>query len=79
MSGLALGTWGSVQAVAAGSAIAFGGILRDTSAHISGSQTSGYDAVYMLEIFLLFVTLIALGPLVRGQEETSTSLRPIKT
>ncbi len=62
MSGLALGTWGSVQAVAAGSAIAFGGILRD---FVGGSDASGYDAVYMLEIALLFITLIALGPLVR--------------
>jgi BCD family chlorophyll transporter-like MFS transporter len=62
MSGLALGTWGAVQAVAAGSAIALGGILRDC---VGASSVNGYNAVYLLEIVLLFVTLIALGPLVR--------------
>jgi BCD family chlorophyll transporter-like MFS transporter len=65
MSGLALGTWGSVQAVAAGAAIAVGGILRDCVGALTGNQAAGYDAVYTLEIVLLFVTLIALGPLVR--------------
>jgi BCD family chlorophyll transporter-like MFS transporter len=65
MSGLALGTWGSVQAVAAGTAIAIGGILRDCVGSMSGSAASGYDAVYTVEIGLIFITLIALGPLVR--------------
>jgi BCD family chlorophyll transporter-like MFS transporter len=65
MSGLALGTWGSVQAVAAGAAIAIGGVLRDGVGGVSGSPATGYDAVYCLEIGLLFITLIALGPLVR--------------
>ena len=78
MSGLALGTWGSVQALAAGTAIAFGGILRDTVGHISGSPVSGYNAVYLLEIVLLFVTLVALGPLVRANGKSSFSLSPIK-
>jgi BCD family chlorophyll transporter-like MFS transporter len=65
MSGLALGTWGSVQAVAAGTAIAVGGILRDCVGSMSGNAASGYDAVYTVEIGLIFITLIALGPLVR--------------
>jgi BCD family chlorophyll transporter-like MFS transporter len=65
MSGLALGTWGSVQAVAAGGAIAFGGILRDSVGAYTGQAADGYDAVYTVEIALLFLTLIALGPLVR--------------
>jgi len=76
MSGLALGTWGSVQAVAAGAAIAFGGILRDTVGVYSGSQAAGYDAVYTLEIVLLFVTLIALGPLVRRRALSALILTP---
>jgi BCD family chlorophyll transporter-like MFS transporter len=67
MSGLALGTWGSVQAVAAGAAIALGGILRDSVGGYNHSIIAGYDAVYLLEIALLFATLIALGPLVRRQ------------
>jgi BCD family chlorophyll transporter-like MFS transporter len=65
MSGLALGAWGSVQAVAAGTAIAFGGVLRDVVGALTGSSTAGYDAVYLVEITMLFVTLVALGPLVR--------------
>jgi BCD family chlorophyll transporter-like MFS transporter len=78
MSGLALGTWGSVQAVAAGTAIAIGGILRDSVGHISSSPVSGYNAVYLLEIVLLFVTLISLGPLVRANNKSTLSLSPIK-
>jgi len=65
MSGLALGTWGSVQAVAAGTAIAFGGIFRDFIGAYTENPTAGYDAVYTVEIILIFATLIALGPLVR--------------
>jgi len=67
MSGLALGTWGSVQAVAAGTAVAFGGILRDVVGGYAGTSIAGYDAVYLLEISLLFATLVALGPLVRRE------------
>lgn len=72
--GLALGAWGAAQATAAGLSIALGGGLRDwiNSAAISGSlgealntPATGYSFVYHLEIGLLFVTLAALGPLVR--------------
>jgi BCD family chlorophyll transporter-like MFS transporter len=72
MSGLALGTWGSVQAVAAGTAIAFGGIFRDIVGAYTGSPTAGYDAVYTVEIILIFATLIALGPLVRRPKFAAT-------
>jgi BCD family chlorophyll transporter-like MFS transporter len=61
-SGMALGTWGAVQTFAAGSAIAIGGILRDS---VGAGTVNGYNAVYIVEITLLFVTLVALGPLVR--------------
>lgn len=72
--GLALGIWGAVQASAAGSAVAAGGLLRDgvgflASAGVLGeamnSPATGYSFVYHIEIFLLFTTLIAIGPLVR--------------
>jgi BCD family chlorophyll transporter-like MFS transporter len=80
MSGLALGAWGSVQAVAAGSAIAIGGILRDYVGSYGGAAASGYDAVYLLEIILIFVTLVALGPLVRTGIRPGFALpQPIKT
>ncbi len=72
--GLALGQWGAVQAFAAGSAIAGGGILRDLVGNVAVhgglgpamvGPATGYEAVYGLEIMLLFATLIVLGPLVR--------------
>ncbi|WP_342665239.1 BCD family MFS transporter [Sphingomonas jaspsi] len=72
-AGLALGAWGAVQASAAGLAIALGGILRDlvSNAALGGSlgailasRATGYGAVYGLEIILLLVAIVALGPLV---------------
>jgi MFS transporter, BCD family, chlorophyll transporter len=74
-TGLALGAWGAVQASSAGIAIALGGAVRDgvTSLALHGSlgpvltsASSGYTAVYQIEIILLFATLIAIGPLVRS-------------
>jgi BCD family chlorophyll transporter-like MFS transporter len=73
-SGLALGAWGALQATAAGSGITVGGALRDlvgqaASAGYLGevlnTPATGYSAVYHIEIFLLFATLAAIGPLVR--------------
>jgi MFS transporter, BCD family, chlorophyll transporter len=72
--GLALGAWGAAQATAAGSSIAFGGALRDWVNHLALSGTlgealnnpaTGYSVVYHTEIAVLFITLVALGPLVR--------------
>ena len=73
-TGLALGAWGAVQASAAGIAIALGGIIRDAVGSLAMSgmlgagmvdPSTGYSFVYHLEIYLLFATLIAIGPLVR--------------
>jgi MFS transporter, BCD family, chlorophyll transporter len=73
-TGLALGIWGAVQASAAGSAVASGGLIRDGVSYLSTSGTlgaalagpaTGYSFVYHIEIYLLFATLIAIGPLVR--------------
>lgn len=72
--GLVLGAWGAAQATAAGLSIAVGGALRDSigSFALSGglgetfaTPAFGYAVVYQTEIFVLFATLIALGPLVR--------------
>lgn len=72
--GLALGVWGAVQASAAGSAVAAGGLIRDGVSYLAlngmlgqglESQEIGYSFVYHIEIALLFATLIAIGPLVR--------------
>ena len=72
--GLALGAWGAAQATAAGLSIAIGGALRDTVgsyAMAGGFGTAlatpsfGYSFVYNVEILVLFISLITLGPLVR--------------
>ncbi|WP_373488264.1 BCD family MFS transporter [Blastomonas sp.] len=74
-SGLALGAWGAVQASAAGIAIALGGLIRDgVSALAMADQigatlayrATGYGTVYLIEIILLLVTMVVLGPLVGG-------------
>lgn len=74
LTGMVLGAWGAVQATAAGAAMALGGVLRDgvgslaTSGWLGeplNSLATGYSFVFHLEIYLLFVVLIALGPLVR--------------
>ena len=74
LNGLALGAWGAVQATCAGGAIALGGAIRDGVSALAvhgalgpGLSTPGvgYSFVYHIELYLLFATLIALGPLVR--------------
>jgi len=83
-AGLALGAWGAVQATAMGVAIFLGGAVRDVvglwSANgelgpVLSDQTVAYSAVYHLEILILFVALVALGPLVRqpGEGESTES------
>jgi BCD family chlorophyll transporter-like MFS transporter len=73
---LVLGAWGAVQATAAGLAMAAGGVLRDLVnqlaihdwlGHSLNMPATGYSFVYHVEIYLLFVVLVALGPLVRNQ------------
>jgi BCD family chlorophyll transporter-like MFS transporter len=72
--GMVLGVWGAVQATAAGVAIALGGTIRDVVSELAGQgllgpalngPSAGYSVVYHLEILLLFVTLVAIGPLVQ--------------
>ncbi len=74
-AGLALGAWGAVQATAMGMGVAAGGILRDFVGALAASgqlgaalvdPATGYAFVYHLEIGLLFITLVVIGPLVRS-------------
>ncbi len=74
--GLALGAWGAAQATAAGVSIFAGGAIRDavsvaaTSGVLSpglNNAATGYTVVYHIELGFLFVTLIALGPLVKAR------------
>jgi BCD family chlorophyll transporter-like MFS transporter len=74
-NGLALGAWGAVQATAMGIGVAAGGTLRDLFSAIATTGSfgpilmrdaaCGYNFVYTLEIAFLFVTLVAIGPLVQ--------------
>jgi len=75
LNGLALGAWGAVQATCAGTAVLLGGVLRDVVSALAtqgwlgsalASPATGYSFVYHLELFLLFATLVAIGPLVRN-------------
>ena len=72
-AGLALGAWGAVQATAAGVAIAWGGIMRDLVAHVTNSAT-GYLSVYVLEVVLLLVTMVAMLPLLRSRTPSNPPL-----
>ena len=83
--GLALGTWGAVQACASGAGIALGGILRDSIGDLAArgvlgpalvADSTGYSVVYHLEIGLLFLTLVVLGPLVRLRRDAESSSSP---
>lgn len=72
-AGLALGAWGAVQASCAGAGIALGGLIRDGMAFVALQQgmgptlayrATGYGTVYAIEILLLLVTLVVLGPVI---------------
>ena len=87
---LLAGRWmGAAQATAAGLSIAVGGAVRDgvgayaLHGNLGAAFTSpsfGYSAVYSLEIIVLFVSLVTLGPLVRTLPYTpkpqSTAAQP---
>ncbi|SDW07652.1 PucC family protein [Roseicitreum antarcticum] len=72
--GLALGAWGAAQATASGLSIFIGGAVRDVvnANALAGNlgvalndAATGYSVVYHMEIGLLFLTLVVLGPLVK--------------
>jgi BCD family chlorophyll transporter-like MFS transporter len=82
LSGLVVGTWGAVQATSAGAAMAVGGALRDGISVLAMSGAMGealvspitaYSFVYHLEIYLLFVVLVALGPMLRGSRSRAST------
>ena len=88
-TGLALGAWGAAEASAAGLAIAAGGIMRDVVSYFAmngslgetlANEATGYSVVYHVEILLLFITLIAIGPLVRRHRPTQlySILSPVR-
>lgn len=79
-SGFAIGAWSAVQATAIGVGLAAGGIIRDVvnAAATTGglgealhSAATGYNTVYHLEIFLLFTSLVVIGPLTNRSDAIS--------
>ena len=85
--GLALGVWGAAQATGAGLSIFIGGATRDlvNSAASNGilgdvlqAPSIGYSVVYQIEIGLLFITLVALGPLVRAKGLNTSNPRKLE-
>ncbi|MEM6415070.1 MAG: BCD family MFS transporter [Pseudomonadota bacterium] len=78
-AGIALGAWGAVQATCTGVAVALGGAMRDVIGQLAMKgyfgatlmqASTGYAAVYHLEIWLLFVSLAIVGPLARFTMQT---------
>ena len=77
-TGLALGSWGAVQATCASVAVAAGGILSDTvgalasrgalGAGLSG-QTTGFVFVYGVEMILLGATIYLMTGLIAGRRD----------
>ena len=84
-AGMALGAWGAVQATAAGASVAAGGVIKDVIGSLASSgwlgesliaPVTGYSFVYHLEMYLLFIVLIAIGPLAkRARHEQAVQQR----
>jgi BCD family chlorophyll transporter-like MFS transporter len=81
MTGMAIGAWGAVNTMASGIAISIGGLIRDVVSNLAlkgylgdalENSAIGYQFVFHLEIYLIFATLIALGPLVVYQRKRAT-------
>lgn len=81
--GMALGAWGAVQSTAAGLAMFFGGAIRDVVTQVAATGAlgegmavafTGYSVVYHVEMLFLFITLIAIGPLVQKNVRHSPEL-----
>jgi len=82
MSGMVIGAWGAVTATCSGIGMSLGGVIRDLIAELAMSgmigsalmnPATGYSFVYHIEIYLLFITLVALGPLVAKRTSLSVS------
>jgi BCD family chlorophyll transporter-like MFS transporter len=71
-SGLALGAWGAVQATAAGTAIALGGVIRDLATPLAGAA-GGYIVVYIIEIVLLLAAIVVMLPLIKSRFNLATN------
>ncbi len=76
--GLALGTWGAVQATAAGLAVAVGGIVRDAIVAMSDEMNfvaaDAYMPVFAAEAVMLAAALVILIPMIRRKPRDRRAL-----
>ncbi|WP_317056868.1 PucC family protein [Roseovarius rhodophyticola] len=72
--GMALGTWGAVQATCAGIAVALAGIVRDVMLSASGpagiAAHAPYNLVFMIEIVMLTLAVMVAVPLGLGIKDS---------
>jgi BCD family chlorophyll transporter-like MFS transporter len=82
MTGMVIGAWGAVTATCSGIGMSIGGVIRDGVSTLATSGAigpvlngagTGYSVVYHIEIYLLFATLVALGPLVASRHQRPVS------
>ena len=75
--GLALGSWGAVQATAAGIGVALAGIVPDVVVGLDSAGTlasyTPYNTVFGLEIVFLLIAVVIAVPVARGQLPADTS------
>ncbi|AKD25670.1 Arabinose efflux permease [Polynucleobacter duraquae] len=81
-TGMVIGAWGAVTATCSGIGMSLGGVIRDLVSDLAMggvigttlmNPATGYSFVYHIEIYLLFITLIALGPLVAKKRNLDIS------
>jgi MFS transporter, BCD family, chlorophyll transporter len=76
--GLYIGAWGVADALSRGAGMLLGSVVRDVVAAATGSATSGYISVFLIEAILLGISLLLLPRIdvdsFRHQQPTLTEL-----
>jgi MFS transporter, BCD family, chlorophyll transporter len=77
-AGLFMGAWGLADALARGAGLLLGGVMRDLVSGATGSPSSGYIAVFLIEAIMLAGSLLLLRALdvsaFRARQPTLTEL-----
>jgi MFS transporter, BCD family, chlorophyll transporter len=77
-AGLFMGAWGLADALARGAGLLLGGVMRDLVSGATGSPSSGYIAVFLIEAIMLASSLLLLRALdvsaFRARQPTLTEL-----
>jgi BCD family chlorophyll transporter-like MFS transporter len=59
-AGLFIGAWGLADALARGTGMLLGGLVRDVVSGATGSASSGYITVFLIEAIMLACSLLLL-------------------